>query len=657
MTVQNLASEWSALWKPPERLPLSEWAEKNFYLSSEYSNRTGRLRLFGWQREILDSFTDPRVSNTVVKCGTQLIKTLFIQCALAYIIVEDPGPCLLLEPKDDDAKAFSKERLNPMCRDIPLLRRKISAPKARDGSNTHQYKEFPGGSLSLVGTNAPGNMARRSICNLFCDETDKYEFSAGVEGDSIALAVERLATYESRARQVECCSPTVKGRSRIDKSYEKSDKRKPWVPCWKCGEFQILKWAQVKWDNAAPKEERHLSAHYECEHCGAGWDDLQRRDACEVADWRAERPFVGVAGFWISHLYSPWKSLAKIVRQFLDSKDDKQQLQVFINTNLAELWEEEGETPEWTKLYARREPYPFGAEPGRPNFEAVVPRGGLFLTAAVDVQNDRLEYEVAAWGRNKERWSIAYGVIQIVDGTGEPLQSTNQALWLELDKVLAMEWKHEAGSTMPIIAMGIDTGSRPKPVYEFTRRHTQPAYGKAGVRVYPRSVVPVKGSSRESLKIIATISNDDAARKRGGIRIVSIGTGVAKQIIYDALRTPKWNGHGPAPHGYHHFPQYDESYFTGLCSEKRVEKDNGDIVWEKQGRNEPLDIGVYNEAMAVLVGIDRFTELHWQVFEKSLGIIAEEPQEPKPPQAPAEPGAVVKMKRRRGFRGFTTLRG
>lgn len=628
---------WSDLWLPPERLPLSEWAEQNFVLSREYSNRTGPLKLYGWQREMLDSFTDPQVSETVVMCGTQLIKTLFIQCALAYVITEDPGPVLLTQRKDEDAKAFSDERLTPMARDVPCLKGKLTEPKARDGLNRKQYKQFPGGSLSLVGTISPSNLARRSIRYLFCDEIDKYERSAGDEGDPIDLAKERLVTYQSRKRTVLCCSPTVKGHSRIDRAYGQSDRRKPWAACHKCKRRQVLKWAQVKWDDSLPVEDRPETAHYECEHCGADWDDFERWSACDDAEWRAERPFAGIAGFWISHLYSPWKTLGDIVSQFLKAKDDREALRVFINTTLAELWEEQGETPEWELLYARRESYPFGAEPGRPNFEAVVPMGALFLTAAVDVQDDRLEYEVAGWGRNKERWSVAYGVIQILDESGEPYRTTHQSLWSELDKVLLADWKHESGTSMPIMAMGIDTGSRPKPVYEFSRRHARPAFGKAGVRIMPRSVVPVKGSPRESLKIIATISNEDAARRRGGIRIVSIGTGVAKQVIYDTLRTPRWSGTGAAPHGYWHFPEYGESYFTGLCSETRVERENGDIAWEKRGRNEPLDIAVYNAGMAALFGIDRFTELHWRAFERSLNVehVAEQIEEqgtiPQPP--------------------------
>jgi phage terminase large subunit GpA-like protein len=135
----------------------------------------------------------------------------------------------------------------------------------------------------------------------------------------------------------------------------------------------------------------------------------------------------------------------------------------------------------------------------------------------------------------------------------------------ELDKVLAREWNHESGTTMPIMVMGIDTGDRPKPVYDFALRHVQPAYGVAGIKVHaPRSVCPTKGSSTETLRLLAGVSKQDAARKRQGVRIVSIGTAYAKQELFDNLRIPKPLMNMAAP-GYCHHPHYGEEYFPGFA--------------------------------------------------------------------------------------------
>ena len=602
-----MQQEWSRLWLPPERLPLSQWAEKNVTLSSEYAARTGPIQLYGFQREPLDCFTDPRVETLVLMCSTQMLKTILIQLGLAYAIVEQPGPALVLQPKDGDAKAFSTERLSPMIRDCEALRSLVSESKGRS-SNTILQKSFPGGSLALAGAIAPGNMARRSIRYLFCDEIDKYPASAGAEGDPIDLARERTATFGSRRKIALCCSPTVAGLSRIGKAYDSSDQRRPWVPCPACGEFQVLKWGQVVFQP---------EPHYGCAHCGAWWNDVQRRAACEKVVWRAEKPFRGTAGFWISHLYSPWKTLSEMVSKWLETEGDRQRRKVFINTTLAELWVEEGETPDHEVLFGRREPYPAGDE-------AVVPKRGMFLTAAVDVQDSppRLECEVVAWGRERENWSIGYWTIQSFAENGQPLPVTSPELWTKLDELLQRTFRHENGQRIPIMVMAIDTGSRPKPVYEFAKKHAQPVQSASGLRVVaPRTVVAIKGTDN-AFQVIASVSKEDAARKRQNVRIVGIGTHCVKQETYDLLRHVRPRSDGGAMPGCFHFPEsYKKHYFEGLCSEQRIVRDGtGDVVWEKRPnvRNEPLDLKVYNRGAAAVFGIDRMTDMHWKKLETDL---------------------------------------
>ncbi|HXP88818.1 MAG TPA: terminase gpA endonuclease subunit [Bryobacteraceae bacterium] len=626
---ESYRSSWAKLWLPPERLPLSQWAERNLVLSSEYSARAGLLKLYGWQKEPLDAFTDPAVDSLVLMCSTQMLKTLLIQCALAYSICEDPGPAMVIEPRADDAISFSKERLAPMVRDCECLRGRVAQAKGRDSSNTILEKTYPGGSLALVGAIAPGNLARRSVRYLFADEIDKYPASAGSEGDPIDLARERTVTFGTRRKIVLCCSPTVLGRSRIGKAYDESDGRRPWVPCPNCGTFQVLNWGQVKFSPVLG---------YQCLHCQAIWEDEARWSACDLAEWRAQRPFRGRAGFWISHLYSPWKRLGTMVEDFLARKDDRQRFQVFVNTALAELWTEQGETPDDELLFARREEYPA-------NGQAVIPQRGLFLTAAVDVQENppRLEYEVVAWGRDRENWSIEYGSIRAQAPNGEDLPVTSQELWDALNaKVLQRDFPHAGGQTMPIMIMAIDTGSRPKPVYDFALRHARLAVSPAGIAVVaPRTVVPVKGTD-DALRVISSVSKEDAARKRQGVHIVGIGTHCVKQEVYDLLRHVRPRSDGSPMAGAYHFPvAYERRYFEGLCSEKRMVRQNGEIGWEKlpNARNEPLDLKVYNRGAAAIFGIDRMNDAQWRRFEEALRLV------PEPAQAPAAVQPLQKTER------------
>lgn len=632
LAARHISSSLQSLFAPPDRLPLSSWAELNLQLSSEYAARTGPLRLIGWQRGIFDSFTDPYTREITLCCGTQLIKTLFIQCAMAYVMVETPGPMLIVMPTDEDAKAFSKERLDPMIRDNQVLSSVISETH-HDGSNTLKMKSFPGGSLALVGGRVPGNVARRSIRFGFYDEINKYPASVGGkdgEGDALSLGRERLATYMSRSKSIYTCSPTD-SFGRITTSYQSSDRRRPWVPCWKCGVYQVLDFHhQVKFDTGASIARRAESSHYQCANhdCQAPWTDVQRWASCQKAEWRADGVFTGHAGFWINHLYSPWKKLSQIVGDFLRMKDHRNQLKVFVNTNLAEVWIDKGETPSQDALFHRRETYPYGDS-------AVIPQQGLFLTSAVDVQDNppRLEVETVAWGRGRENWSIDYRIIAEQSLDGEPLPVTSQKLWDRLkSEVLDRNWLHASGRTLPIMVMVIDTGSKPKPVYNFALRHPRLNISPSGLKPYAvRTVVPIKGTD-DPLKIISGVSKEDAARKRQNIRIVHIGTHCAKQEIYDSLRAIRPNppvqledGTGtfawvPTPDCYH-FPMYTLEYFEGLSSETRiVDEDSGKVEYRKIGaRNEPLDLKVYNRGAAAIVGIDRFTEDHWRQMEKQVG--------------------------------------
>jgi phage terminase large subunit GpA-like protein len=617
----DLITDVSRGWAPPPKLSVSEWADAYRVLSSESGAAAGRWRTLPFQKEIFDSFSDPAVHTVVVMSATQMVKTVLIENALGYIIDHEPGPTLVVVYKDADADKFSKIRLAPMIRDTPCLRERVVEVKNARTGNTLDYKSFPGGHLTIVASGSPSNLAALPIRYLLCDEIDKYPASSGSEGDPISLALKRTATFWNR-KVVMCCSPTIDGESRIAKAYEESDKREYHVPCHACGAFQILTWDRVKWDKLATKTMSAASAWYECKNCGAHWNDVQRWRAVEVGRWSAGAPFGGVAGFHISELCSPWKKLSEIVLDFLNKKDDPEQLKTFINTSLAETWKQ-GETPDWEKIWARAEDYPLG----------IIPRRALMLVAACDVQHNRLEVEVVAYAPNRESWSIWYEVIP-----GDPADITAGGPWAKLEQLLQREWPHESGSTLPILAIAIDTGAQfkrdgqPAPVYEFARHHAQPVYGPAGtvIRV-PRTVIPVKGTD-DGFKLISGVSSTDAAQKRQDVRIWSVGTHWAKQEFYDLLRLAPMEG-GAFPPGYCHFPKaYEKVYFQGLCAERRVVHSSGKVTWEEISnvRNEPLDLrGVYARAAAELCDLTRLTPEHWAFLES---VVTQ-----KPMVAPAAP--------------------
>lgn len=616
MRTGALIEQWRSLWLTPERLPLSQWAERNFILSSEYSKRTGPLQLFGWQREILDSFTDPRVNTVVLMCGTQLIKTLFIQVALAYVIAEQPGPALMVYPADGDAETFSKERIEPMVRDCQILHGKISDAK-RDAANKIEHKRFPGGFVALVGSITPNKLARRPIRYLFCDEVDKFLASAGVEGDPIGLARERVATYQSLGKIILACSPTIDGRSRIARAYEESDQRRPWVPCPHCGERQVLKWAQVKWNNALPIEKRPGSAYYECEGCKVHWSDLDRWRAVEYSEWRADAPFTGTAGFWISHLYSPWKTLSQIVADFLVAKDNPEEFKRFVNTNLAELWKEQGEAPDHEKLMARREDsYRLGQ----------VPAGALFLTAGVDVQKTWLEGYVYGWGRGRQRWVIDHFRIE-----HSPFESV---AWEKLTGQLNQTYRRkEGGADLSIVRMAVDTGFAANEAYQWAR---QQGSGR---------VMAVDGRQHLAALAVSPTQVDvtvSGRRLKRGCKLWPVDVSACKSELYGLLSKDRPTEGEPYPAGWVHFAaDLDQEFFLQLTAESlqtHVVKGYRKTEWIKtRERNEALDCAVYARAAAFVFGMDRrgSDDRWWGLLEGET--VTQKPQMAESaPQAPPE---------------------
>ena len=306
---------------------------------------------------------------------------------------------MVVMPTERDAEAWSKDRFSPMARDTPCLAGRISDPKSRDGSNKILHKRFPGGHLTIVGANAPSGLASRPIRILLCDEVDRYPFSAGAEGDPVNLAKKRTVTFWNR-KIVLVSTPTIRGASRIETAYAESDQRQYWVPCPACGAKQVLAWAQVRWDKQRAAHTAGDGAlSLRC--CEAPWTDAHALARDPQGEWRARAPLAGIAGFHLNEIYSPWVRLEAMVRGFLSARaGGDEAMKTFVNTSLGESWMETGEAPDWRRLADRREDWPAGT----------VPAGGLFLTAGADVQKDRIEVDIWAWGRGLESWLVEHVV-------------------------------------------------------------------------------------------------------------------------------------------------------------------------------------------------------------------------------------------------------
>lgn len=582
-------------------LNVSEWADKYRMLSTKSASEPGQWRTARtpYLKEIMDCLSPHNpVQRIVFMKGAQIGGTECGNNWIGYIIHQSPGPMMAVSPTVEMAKRNSKQRIDPLIEESPVLKHKVSAPRSRDSGNTMLSKDFPGGVLVMTGANSAVGLRSMPARYLFMDEIDGYPKDIDGEGDPIVLAERRTATFNTKKKIFLVSTPTLKGISAIEREFSHSDQRYYFVPCPFCGGFQSLKWQQIKSIDGI--------AWYECEHCQQLIPEHYKTEMLEHGRWEATAKSTDglTAGFHLSSLYSPvgWLSWTECLKVYEKAQKNATLMQSFQNTILGETYEQESEAPEWQRLYQAREDYPLGT----------IPMGGLFLTAGVDIQKNRIECEVVAWGRQKQSWSVDYYVL---DGdTAKP------EVWAKLVEIVNKDYPHESGITMPIRVMCVDSGYATQDVYNFVRQFSQAVWGGNGARANaPRTVVAIKGQSRDTAMILSTSKADT---KKKGLKVWNVSGPVIKTELYRWLRMERV-GEEASAFGWCHFPAYDEEYFKQLTAERMVVRMSHGYpksVWEKDParRNEALDCRVYARAGAAIYGLDRLSEKGWQELERQI---------------------------------------
>ncbi|MGG1391945.1 phage terminase large subunit family protein [Brevibacillus brevis] len=556
---------------PPTDLTITEWADAYRYLSAESAAEAGKYRSdrAPYQKGMMNAVSDPEVEEVVFMMGSQVGKTLSQENIIGYYIDQDPSPMMLVVPTLDMGKSFSKDRLSTMIRDTPVLTKKVADSKAKDSGNTILHKSFPGGHITIVGSNSPASLASRPIRILLVDELDRFEATS--EGDALDLARRRTATFHNR-KIVVASTPTIKGHSRIEQLYNNSSKGEWHLPCPKCEAVQPLEWKRIIFDTVSMR----------CLHCGFDSPEIEwkKQQIAGKGEWVHEFPERKVKGFHMNALASPWTRWKEMIDAFLIAQDElkkgnPEQMQVFVNTLLSETWEDRGDIQDENILLERRESY-----------DAELPNGVLILTMAVDTQNDRLEYEVVGWGKEEESWGIEKGIIW-----GNP---DNPQTWRELDDKRERVWKFANGAGLIVACTFVDSGGH----------YTDEVYKYCGQRLQSR-VFPIKGEGGSGLELIRKVSKNNKYK----LPLILLGVDSGKTTIMQRLHIAEPGSH------YFHFPieeerGYDQIYFKGLVSERQVfRKKNGQTVtvWEnvaKDKRNEPLDLRVYGLAALRLLKPD-----------------------------------------------------
>jgi len=626
---------WREGLTPDPLLTVSEWADRHRVLSSKASSEPGRWRTSRtpYLKAIMDclSPTSP-IERVVFMKGAQVGATETGSNWIGYVIHHAPGPMMAVWPTVEMAKRNSKQRIDPLIEESPVLCELIAPARSRDSGNTILAKEFRGGVLVMTGANSAVGLRSMPVRYLFLDEVDGYPLDVEGEGDAISLAEARTRTFARRKIFI-VSTPTIAGASAVEREYEASDQRRYFVPCPHCSHRQWLRFEQLRWERGRPE-----TAAYVCESCDTPIAEHHKTWMLEHGEWRAMAPENGIktSGFHLSSLYSPvgwrsWRDIASAWESAVSKESGSAAaIKTFKNTELGETWVEEGEAPDWQRLIERREDYRIGT----------VPMGGLLLVGGADVQKDRIEASIWAFGRGKASWLVEHRVLM-----GD---TARDAVWRRLAELIDETWTHDSGNQVPLARFALDTGFATQEAYAFVRACRD------------SRLMAIKGVPRGAALIgtpTAVDVSQGGKKLRRGIKVYSVAVGLAKLEFYNNLRkSADVADDGTTsiyPPGFVHLPKVDAEYVQQLCAEQLITRRdrNGFPVreWQKlRERNEALDCYVYARAAAAASGLDRFEERHWRELERQLGIAAPPEQDKHTvtaEDAPDSGGVVVSGRR------------
>jgi phage terminase large subunit GpA-like protein len=639
--VEMLAQIKRQFLAPPPRIDTAEWAGKYRHIAK------GPERGL-WRNERTPYLVEPMrcasshepYERVVLWFATQLGKSEVLYNAVMQRIHTDPQDMMMVQPTLQDAQDHSAQRFLPTILQTPAMHGKVAVRKSRDESTSWRSRSIQGGfTVFFAGANSAASLASKPLGFAVADEVDKWPADVDNEGPPLGLLEERMSNF-SRRKLIIASTCNIKGQSIIEAEYLASDRRKYHVPCPHCGEAQVLVWGTpegygIQWAKKPTGAARPETAVYICRHCGVPIEEHYKNSMLREGVWIAEAPGAGQgkrAGFWLSKLYSPlgWRSWSALVEEWETAQQEKRTgnsspLKKFLNSSLAETWEEKGTGADSKSLQARAEDYPTG----------VVPRRGLMLTMGVDTQPDRLEARVWSYGRGEESWLVDRHIIY-----GDPNldENTEGSPWTRLTEIRRTPLQHASGAQMLIEATAVDSGGHnTHAVYTYCRNHAH------------SQVLAVKGASKYGGPVIGRPSQVDVnwrgATLKSGVKLWPIGTDTAKHLLYGRMRiTTVGAGYVHVPKAYAATDEFEQMTAARLLPVVVQGKPSMRWITPQGHREEGGDAMVYAYAAACHLGIQTFREASWArreaKYQPSQDLFTAAPaDQKKAADSATEPGA------------------
>ncbi len=616
--------------RPPPRISPAAWGKQYRRMSAKESAIVGRFSFYvnPYLEWLLEQMMRRDVNRIVCVKSAQVGWTqAAILNVLGWLIHIRKGTAIVMFPKEGAAQSFNSEKFEPMIEGTPELSAIIPI-KSRNKDNKQLFKNFVGGFVKFISSNSISDVKSTSARYLFVEEPDDCNLNLRGQGDAIKLLEERGKSFRDMKMLIGG-TPSIKGISSIEDEFANSNQVYWHVPCPDCGEYQPLVWEQVQWNKDPELNDEHLgqhkpgTAHYVCQYCGSHWNDVQKNTAIRAGRPVETAPFRGTVGLALNELYSQMHNsrFEMLAEKFIKANKklkagDAAEMIVFFNATLGLSWEFKDGSEKPDTLKERGLDYP----------PMTVARGGLVLTAGIDVQHDRLAVVIRAWGRGEESWLVQWTEIQ---GNPLDLRSTDDdgnprvTVWQKLEAILFAPIRHVDNFYLNITAVGIDSsdGNTSDVVYDWVR---------ANKRRPDVLVMAVKGGALAGLEVFSKprISVDTDYRNtkasKYGLRVFIVGTSKAKDVLIGSHGRLSLEGHGP---GRFHFTKHvREDYCEQLLSERKIPKrQNGghysaELAWQKQAgkRNEALDCEVYCLHGSRALKLHLKSEADWAKLENEL---------------------------------------
>lgn len=579
--------------RPDSRIPIAKWAEK-FRVLPPDTPEPGpwRNRRTPYLVGIMDALSpDSQYKEIYLKKGHQLGGSALGENFVGHAITSAAGNILAVFATLEDGEKWNLTRFEPMRESTAELRRRIRDKDVKGSDNTQRRKKFPGGFLQIIGANRPGGLKSSTMRYVLLEEMDEYAGDIGNQGSPEALAKKRTSNFGRKARIFGNSTPTIEGHSPIDRNYKRGDQQKYMVACPDCGVRQCLKWGQMKWPAGVPEK-----AAYSCEDCGVlSSESAWKTRGYEGAYWEpTAKGEPGVASFHLPSLYAPlgWRPWIEMAADFVAAKDDPVALKTFVNNELAECWQDLTGQIKGAEIAKRREGYEL----------RTIPRGCLVLAMAVDVQGNRLEYQILGFGRGKKHWVIDYGIID-----GDPAKDD---VWTRLTTLRERPIENSFGVSMRVQTCAIDSGGHhTHEVYQYARLHRHVG------------VFAVKGASTSGKPIVGRPTAMDVNHRgrviKGGVQLWLVGTDTAKSLLFNYIAADEESV--PNDRFIRFAEGLNDEYFEQLTAEIF---DSAKGLWRKLAgrRNEVIDLFVYCFAAAYhpLLRLDTMRDADWTQLESMV---------------------------------------